>query len=60
MERPTPKKVVVLKAAVKKPAARSTRASVKLEDRVVPTGYQRSAAAEAYIAKRSNRSPDAR
>lgn len=30
MERPTPKKVVVLKAAVKKAAARSTRASVNV------------------------------
>lgn len=59
MEHPRPKRVVVSSAAVKKAAARSTRASAKLEGRVVPTGYQRSAAAEAYLAKRSSsRNPD--
>jgi hypothetical protein len=51
VERRTTKKVVVSKAAVKKAGVRATKASAKLEGRVVPAGYQRSAAVEAYIAK---------
>ena len=51
MERTTPKKVVVSKAAVKKAGARSTKASAKLEGRVVPAGHRRSAAVDAYLAK---------
>jgi hypothetical protein len=51
VERRTPKKVVVSEAAVKKAGVRATKASAKLEGRVVPIGHQRSAAVEAYIAK---------
>lgn len=51
MERRTPKKVVVSKAAVKKAGVRATKASAKLEGRVVPAGYSRSASVKAYIAK---------
>jgi hypothetical protein len=40
VERRTPKKVVVSKAAVKKAGARATKASAKLEGRVVPAGLQ--------------------
>lgn len=47
----TPKKVVVSKAAVKKAGMRATRASAKLEGRVVPAGHRRSAAVQAYLAK---------
>lgn len=39
------------KAAVKKAGMRSTRASAKLEGRVVPAGHRRSAAVAAYLAK---------
>jgi len=49
--RPTPKKVVVKRAAVKKAAARATKASAKLEGREVPAGHVRSAAVTRYIAK---------
>ncbi len=51
MERRTPKQVVVAKAAVKKAGVRATKASAKLEARVVPAGYKRSATVSAYIAK---------
>ena len=51
MERKTPKKVVVSKAAVKKAGVRSTKASAKLEGRVVPAGHRQSAAVKAYLAK---------
>lgn len=51
VERRTPKKVVVSKAAVKKAGVRATKASAKLEGRVVPSGYSRSARVKAYIAK---------
>lgn len=51
MERRTRKKVVVSKAAVKKAGVRATKASAKLENRVVPAGYIRSAAVRGYIAK---------
>ena len=49
MERTTPKKLVVSKAAVKKAGQRSTKASAKLEGRIVPAGHQRSAAVDAYL-----------
>lgn len=55
MERRSPKKVVVSKSAVKAAGVRATKASAKLENRVVPAGYTRSAAVQAYIAK--HRSP---
>ncbi|MFQ2875355.1 hypothetical protein ACLILY_08410 [Mycobacterium sp. MS3] len=51
MERKTPKKVVVSKAAVKRSGVRATKASAKLEGRVVPPGHRRSAAVKAYLAK---------
>lgn len=51
MERNTPKKVVVSRAAVKKAGMRATKASAKLEGRVVPVGHRRSAAVKAYLAK---------
>lgn len=51
MERQTPKKVVVSKAAVKRSGMRAVKASAKLEGRVVPAGHKRSAAAKAYLAK---------
>lgn len=51
MERKTPKKVVVSKAAVKKAGIRSTKASAKLEGQVVPAGHRQSAAVKAYLAK---------
>lgn len=51
MERRTPKKVVVSNAAVKKAGLRATKASAKLEGRMVPAGYIRSATVRAYIAK---------
>jgi hypothetical protein len=47
----TPKKVVVSTAAVKKAGTRATKASAKLEGRVVPAGYIRSATVSAYLAK---------
>lgn len=50
MERKTPKKVVVSKAAVKKAGMRSTKASAKLEGQVVPASHRRSAAVKAYLA----------
>lgn len=51
MERRTPKKVVVSKAAVKRSGMRAVKASAKLEGRVVPASHQRSAAVKAYLAK---------
>lgn len=51
MRRRTPKKVVVSKAAVKKAGVRATKASAKLEGRVVPADYIRSATVQAYIEK---------
>lgn len=51
IRRKTPKKVVVSRAAVKKAGMRATKASAKLEGRVVPAGHHRSAAVEAYLAK---------
>lgn len=55
MARTTPKTVVVSKAAIKKAGARSTKASAKLEDRVVPAGHRRSEAVDAYLAKQDQR-----
>lgn len=52
VEHQTPKAVVVSKAAVRRAGARATKASAKLEGRVVPAGHKRSAAVAAYIAKR--------
>lgn len=49
MERSTPKKVVVSQAAITKAGNRATKASAKLEGRVVPDGYKRSARVQAYI-----------
>lgn len=51
MEHKTPKKVVVSQAAVKKAGIRATKASAKLEGRIVPAGHRRSAAVKAYLAK---------
>ncbi len=51
MERNTPKKVMVSRAAVKKAGMRATKASAKLEERVVPAGHRRSAAVKAYLEK---------
>ena len=51
MERETPKKVVVSKAAVRRAGARAIKASAKLEGRIVPAGHRRSAAVKAYLAK---------
>lgn len=51
MERNTPKKVVVSRAGVKTAGMRATKASAKLEGRVVPAGHRRSAAVKAYLAK---------
>ncbi|MCF6390617.1 hypothetical protein L2K20_26920 [Mycobacterium sp. MBM] len=50
MESRTPKEVVVSKAAIKAAGVRATRASAKLEGRVVPEGHRRSAAVKAYLA----------
>ncbi|WP_185934659.1 hypothetical protein [Mycolicibacterium hodleri] len=52
MERNTPKKVVVSKAAVKRAGVRAIKASAKLEGRIVPAGHRRSAAVKAYLAKK--------
>lgn len=49
MERRTPKKVVVTKAAVRKAGARATKASAKLEGREVPADHVRSEAVSRYI-----------
>ena len=54
MERRATKKVVVKNAAVRKAAARSTKASAKLEGREVPVGHERSAAVTRYIAKQQS------
>jgi hypothetical protein len=45
----------VSKTVVKKVAARLTKASAKLENRDVPTGYVRSAAAKRLLAERQTR-----
>lgn len=53
----TPKKVVVSKAAITKAVSHSTKAPAKLAGRVVPAGYRRSAAVEAFLAKRNPTRP---
>ena len=50
----TPKKVVVSAAAAKKAGARATKASAKLEGRVIPADHRRSAAVKAYLAKQQS------
>ncbi len=49
------KKTAVKKAVVKKVASRATKASAKLENRDVPTGYVRSAAVKLLLAERRAR-----
>lgn len=53
----TPKEVVVSKAAVMRGGVRATKASAKLEGRVVPADHKLSTAVNAYIGKQkpSNR-----
>lgn len=51
MARRTLKTVVVSQEAVKRAAVRSTKASAKLEGRVVPADHRRSVAVVAYLAK---------
>jgi hypothetical protein len=51
-ERQTDKRAVAKRAVVKKVAARATKASAKLENREVPTGYVRSAAVKTFLAAR--------
>jgi hypothetical protein len=51
VKRQSTKKVVVSKAAVKKAGVRATKSSAKLEGRVVPAGYIRSATVAAYISE---------
>jgi hypothetical protein len=46
------KRRVVTKEAVKRFAARSTRASAQLERRTLPVGYVRSAKVERFLAER--------
>lgn len=46
-----PKKVVVSTAALREAGRRATRASAKLEGRVVPADHRRSAAVQAYLMK---------
>ena len=48
-------KAVVKKAVVKKVAARATKASAKLENRVVPAGYVRPASVKRLLAERQTR-----
>ncbi len=52
MKRQSPKEIVVTEVAVKKAVARATKASAKLENREVPTGYVRPADVARYIAAR--------
>ncbi|WP_197514770.1 hypothetical protein [Mycobacterium sp. 852013-50091_SCH5140682] len=51
MQHPTPKKVVVSKAAVKEASRRAVKASAELEGRAVPPDHRRSPAVQAYLAK---------
>lgn len=46
---------VIDKNAVKRSAVRSTRASAKLEGRVVPQKFVRSAKVESFVAARTRR-----
>lgn len=56
MKHQTPKKVVVSRAAVRRAAVRATKASAKLEGRVVPTNHRRSTAVRAYLARQQSKS----
>jgi hypothetical protein len=47
---------VVKKDAVKRPAARSTKASAKLENRQVPAGFVGSSSVKRFLAARQSRS----
>jgi hypothetical protein len=49
------KKAPVKKTPVKKVAARATKASAKLENRVVPAGYVRPASVKRLLAERQTR-----
>lgn len=49
------KRRVVSKAAVKRAVVRSTKASAKLERRVVPATFVREARVERYLAERRQR-----
>ncbi|MDM2170989.1 hypothetical protein PP404_06320 [Mycobacteroides abscessus] len=59
MKRPTLRKVVASAIYVKKAGMRATKASAKLENRVVPANYQRPSAIEDYIAKQRRDMHDA-
>lgn len=50
------KRAVVDKAAVKRSAVRSTKASAELERRVVPTTFVRSERVERFLAERRHQS----
>jgi hypothetical protein len=52
MEVTTVKRQPVSQKAIERSVARSTRASARLESRVVPPGYVRSASVERYVASR--------
>jgi len=47
---------VVKKDTVKRAAARSTKASAKLENREVPAGFVRSSSVKRFLAARQSRS----
>lgn len=51
------KVVVVSRAALTAAGRRATRASAKLEGRVVPAGHRRSAAVQAYLASQMQSKP---
>ena len=46
----------VTREAIRRAVTRSTRASARLEDRVVPRGFKRSPKVERFLAKRHRRS----
>lgn len=49
MAQRTPKKVVKSDEALRNAGRRATKASAKLEGRVLPAGHRRSAAGKAYL-----------
>ncbi|HEX7589397.1 MAG TPA: hypothetical protein VF362_00270 [Demequinaceae bacterium] len=51
----TVRRQTVSQEAIRRSVARSTKASARLESRVVPEGFVRSATASAYIAARKPR-----
>ncbi len=55
MERPTARGSVPGPAVIKRVVDRSTKASAKLEDRVVPAGHVRSAGVQRVLAERQSR-----